>query len=251
MTAPRVLQAWATAAALTLTPFLVLPASAQPSPRVVIGLSGGIQAAATAFSDRFEFDTNVETASADVEYPAASAAIGDVSIGVRLWKRVGAGLSVANATRTGSAQVDARIPHPLFFQQQRSLTGSQAGIRSSETGVHPQLLYTIPAATRLALVLSAGPSVVQLTQDVVTEVTYDETYPFDAVTFRNATTRRRKASATGFNAGVDLRWMFARSIGLGALVRFSRATVDVTADGRTVAIRVGGTQAGVGVRVIF
>ena len=254
MTGSRRLQAWATAAALTLTltPALALRASAQsPTPRVVLGVSGGIQAPAPAFSDRFEFESNVETATVAVEYPGGSAGVGDASVGVRVWKGLGAGVAVSSASRTGSADLDARLPHPLLFQRPRSLTASQSGIRSSELGVHTQLLYTLPVTARIALVLSGGPSVVRLTQDLVTGLTYDDTYPFDEVTFRNAPAQRAVASATGFNAGVDLRWMFTRSFGLGALVRYSRATVDLNADARTVRVRVGGAQAGVGVRVAF
>ncbi len=252
MTGSRLLQAWATAAALTLTPSLALRASAQsPAPRVVVGLSGGIQASAPAFSDRFEFESNVETAAVAVEYPGGSAGAGDASVGVRLWKGLGAGVAVSTAARTGSADLDARLPHPLLFERPRSLTGSQSGIRSSEIGVHTQLLYTLPVTARVALVLSGGPSVVRLTQDLVTGVTYDDTYPFDEVTFRNAPARRAKASATGFNAGADLRWRFTRSVGLGALVRYSRASVDLRADARTVQVRIGGAQAGVGMRVTF
>ena len=252
MTESRLLQTWAMAAALTLIPSLALRASAQSSaPRVVVGLSGGIQASAPAFSDRFEFESNVETATVAVEYPGRSAGVGDGSLGVRLWKGLGLGVAVSTASRTGSADLDARLPHPLLFERPRSLTGSQSGIRSSELGVHTHLLYMLPVTARVALVLSGGPSVVRLTQDLVAGLTYDDTYPFDEVTFRNAPARRAKASATGLNAGVDLRWMFTRSIGLGGLVRYSRATVDLNADARIVQVRAGGAQAAVGMRVTF
>ena len=90
-----------------------------------------------------------------------------------------------------------------------------------------QLLYGIDVNPRLTVTLSGGPSVVRIEQSLVTDVKYDESYPFDEATFRSAGTRRAKASAAGFNAGADVRWMFARSYGLGAVVRYSRATVDL------------------------
>lgn len=228
-------------------------ASAQTAPgRVVGGVSGGVQRSAPAGADRFEFESNVETATVDVVYPATSAVLVDVSLGVRVWKGIGAGLAVSHATRSGSAQVDARVPHPLLFEQPRAVEGSQARINRTETAVHVQLLYAIEATRTVTLVLSGGPSVVHLEQDLVTEVKYDESYPFDVATFTRAAARRAKASAAGFNAGADVRWMFARSIGVGALVRFSRATVDLnTVESRTLPVRAGGVQAGVGMRVVF
>jgi hypothetical protein len=63
---------------------------------------------------------------------------------------------------------------------------------------------------------------------------------------------RKKGDKFGFNAGIDVRWMFTRNIGAGALARFSRATIELNAaEGRTVAVDAGGTHVGVGLRVVF
>ncbi len=248
---PSRLCGWLAAAALILLG-AVTRADAQSEPRFVVGVSGGVQGGAPTVSDHFEFERNVETATVDVRYPTKVQALIDAGIGVRLWKRLGVGVAVANATRSGSAQVDAQIPHPLAFSQLRAIEGRQSGIDTTETDVHVQVLYAVQASPRITLTLSAGPSIVRLEQELVDGVTYDETYPFDVATFRSAQSRRAKASAAGFNAGADLRWMFSRSIGLGGLVRFSRATVDLTtSDNRTLAVRAGGVQGGVGIRVVF
>jgi hypothetical protein len=221
-------------------------------PRFVVGVSGGVQGSAPTVSDHFEFERNVETATVDVKYPTTPQALIDAGIGVRLWKHLGAGVAVSYAMRSGSAEVDAQIPHPLAFGQPRMVEGSQGGIDTAETDVHVQLLYAVQTSPRITLTLSAGPSIVHLEQELLNGVTYDETYPFDVATFRSAQSRRAKASAAGFNAGADLRWMFSRSIGLGGLVRYSRATVDLaTSDNRTLSIRAGGVQGGVGIRIVF
>ena len=235
------LSAWLAAAALIL-PGVATRAEAQSAtPRFVIGVSGGVQGSGSAVSDHFEFERNVETATVDVTYPTKPQTLIDAGIGVRLWKHLGAGVAVANAMRSGSADVDARIPHPLAFGQLRTVEGKQSGIDTTETDVHVQLLYAVQASPAITLTLSAGPSIVHLDQELVSGVTYDETYPFDVATFRSAEARHAKASAAGFNAGADLRWMFSRSIGLGGLVRFSRATVDLTtSDNRTLSVRAGG-----------
>jgi hypothetical protein len=46
--------------------------------------------------------------------------------------------------------------------------------------------------------------------------------------------------------------MFSRSAGVGGLVRYTRADVDLdVAQGRTLALKAGGVQGGVGIRVSF
>jgi hypothetical protein len=240
------------AAAALILPGVATRAEAQSEPRLVIGVSGGVQGAGSAVSDHFEFDRNVETATVDVKYPTKPQTLIDAGIGVRLWKHLGAGVAVSNAMRSGSAEVDARIPHPLQFAQLRTVKGTQSGINTTEIDVHMQLLCAVQASPTVTLTLSAGPSIVHLDQELVNGVTYDETYPFDAATFRSAQSRHAKASAAGFNAGADIRWMFSRSIGFGGLVRFSRANVDLTtSDNRTLSIRAGGVQAGAGIRIVF
>jgi hypothetical protein len=228
---------------------------AQPDPvpaRVVISLSGGMQAAPTTFSDRFEFGRNLENASVEVQYGLQPAILFDGGIGIRLWQNVGAGVAVSHATRDDSADIDARIPHPFFFERLRTVTGSQSGINRTETAAHVQLQYSIATTPSVTLVLSAGPSWLNVAQELVTDVEYDETFPYDEATFRSAPARRSTASAIGFNAGAELRWMFARHVGAGGFARFTRATVDLeTHDSRRIAVRAGGVQAGGGLRIAF
>ncbi|MBE3034162.1 MAG: hypothetical protein IMZ74_13335 [Actinobacteria bacterium] len=115
-----------------------------------------------------------------------------------------------------------------------------------------QVLYFVPASGNLRFVLSAGPSFMNLAQEVVTDVHYSETYPYDTAIFSRATTKQAMGSAVGFNVGADVQWMFGRHIGLGALVRFTRARIDIDiSSGRTFAVDTGGVQAGGGIRIAF
>ena len=97
-----------------------------------------------------------------------------------------------------------------------------------------------------------GPSILHVNQAVVTDVNYSEEYPYDTAAFTGVDSRDVKASATGFNAGADVRWMFSRHVGLGGLVRFTRGTVDLDGpDNRTITVDAGGTHVGAGLRVVF
>ncbi len=118
--------------------------------------------------------------------------------------------------------------------------------------MHVQVQISVPMASRLTLVLSGGPSRLNVEQEIVTDVLYDQEYPFDVATFRSATTRRSKASVTGFNVGGDLRWMFSRNIGVGGMVRYIRGSVDLeTQNDRQISVRAGGLQAAGGIRIGF
>jgi hypothetical protein len=220
--------------------------------RLTISASGGVQAAATDLSEHFSLEKNLETETVDVKYPMKTGAFVDVGAGYRLWKNLGVGVAVSRATDNGSAQVDASIPHPFLFNQPRTLSGKESGIVHAETGVHVQVQYLMPTSSRLHVVLFAGPSWLSVEQEAVTSVTVTESYPYDTAAFGGAVTKLLKTSAPGFHAGVDLAWMFSRSAGIGGLVRYTHADVNLdVAEGRTIGLKAGGVQGGIGIRVGF
>ena len=233
---------------------LAAPASAQyrtPHDRY-IAVNAASQPGSPALSDHFEFERNVETATADVHYPSKAGVGIDAGAGIRLWKRFGAGLSVSYLSSTGSASIDASIPHPFLFEHRRVINGTDDSITRTETGAHAQFLYFVPGRGKLRLVLSGGPSWLRLEQEFVTDVHYSESYPYDTATFTRATATSAKGSAIGFNVGADVRWMFTRQLAVGALVRLTRAQVDIDlATGRTLQVDAGGVQAGGGIRFLF
>jgi hypothetical protein len=95
-----------------------------------------------------------------------------------------------------------------------------------------------------------GPSLFQVDQDVITDVTFDESYPYDEASFRAAGTTSASVSTIGFNVGADVAFFVTRQVGIGATVQFAGATVDVPGLlGSTQAVKVGGGQAGLGLRL--
>jgi hypothetical protein len=229
---------------------IATPVSAQTS-RGYVSINALSQPANPSLSDHFEFQENAETATADVHYPSKMGIGADGGVGIRLWKQFGAGVAVSYVSSSGDAEIEASIPHPFVFGQPRAISGTQGGITRAETGVHLQLLYFVPTSGKLRAVLSGGPSFVSLQQDVVDDVVYTDAYPFDTAVFSRAATTTAKASAVGFNVGADIQWMFTRSVGVGALVRFTRAQVDLDITGRTLGVDTGGVQAGGGIRIGF
>jgi hypothetical protein len=240
--------------AVTLVLSVATSATAQTpwSERVHISVNGAFQATTNDFSDRFEFERYLETGSTDVDYPIQGGVIFDAGAGYRFWKNLAAGVSVSYFTRDDVPSTTTSVPHPFFFNQPREVTGDATGVKRSETAVHVQAMYLIKAGRHLRLVLSGGPSFFNVEQDLVTEVSVTETFPFDTATFASAQKSRKKGSAPAFNVGADVMWMLTRTLGVGGLVRFSRASVDLDATAsRTISVDAGGVYAGGGIRLIF
>jgi hypothetical protein len=229
------------------------PALAQSSPdRGYVGVNGLFQASTREFGDAFTFERELETGSTDVDYRVGSGPAMDAGGGIRLWKRLGVGVSVSSFTRKEAASTTSRFPHPFFFDRFRDVEGDATNVARTETAVHVQVLYVLDPPGPLRIVLSGGPSFVQVEQDIVTEVLITQSFPFDTASFASARTEKAKESATTYNVGADVTWVLHRHIGVGGLVRFSPTSIDLTAPGgRTIAVDAGGLQAGGGLRVIF
>jgi hypothetical protein len=239
-------------AALALTLGTANAAAAQGwHERIWISVNGGAQTAGSGFSDTVELPVYTETASIKTDYPSKAGALADGSVGIRLAGGFGAGVAVSQSSASASASIDASIPHPLYDNQFRSVQGSTS-VSHNELGVHLQLAYMVRVSERVRAVISAGPSWLTVEQTFVSDITYAEQYPYDTATFSAAKTHRASNTATGFNVGGDVAWMFTPRIGVGGIVRYTHATAHETVTaGHTVSVDAGGVQAGGGIRVAF
>jgi hypothetical protein len=227
------------------------PAGAQPLPRFTIAVNAGYQPSSTSFDDSFTFDLNRETASVETDYPVDAGPFFDAGAGYRFWRGLGAGVAFSRFSVDNTVQVEATLPHPLFFQRNRQISGETGGLSREETGVHIQAQYHLPPFGGLFVVLAGGPSVLDIQQSIVTDVNFTEAFPFDTATYVGVDSQRVTGTTTGFNVGADFRWMFARNIGVGGLIRYTHGRVDLTRNGRTVTVDAGGTLVGGGLRLAF
>jgi hypothetical protein len=222
-----------------------------PAPRGVLSVNYGWQASDRTFSDSFTFDQYAESGRAEVDYAVKAGPFFEGGLGVRLWKAIGFGVSFSSYKDTSPATVTAAVPHPFFFSRDREIEGT-VNARREETTINAQIMAFVPAGSRVLIVLSAGPSYMTVRQTLVTDVRWDESYPYDTATFRTADTATPSESVTGFNAGADVVFRFGRSFGVGALVRYTQGKADLSpVEGRTITVDLGGLQAGGGIRLIF
>ena len=226
--------------------------SAQQAARGFVTLNGGYQATSTDFTDNIVFTKFVEEGDLDADYGLGGGPLLDMGGGVRLWRNLAVGVAVSAFGKDDDAGVTARVPHPFFFDRDRQISGSQAGMRREETAVHVQAIWIVPVNGALEVSVFGGPTFFDITQDLVTGVLFTQAYPFDTATFTGTTTGRQSASKVGFNVGADVSVYFFGHIGVGWLARFSRATIDLPSqDGGTVAVETGGFQTGGGLRLRF
>jgi hypothetical protein len=244
---------WRAVCGLAVVVLAASPVGAQTwTERVHVSVNAGVLSGTQDFSDRFEFEQNVETGSTAVDYRVQGGFSFDAGLGYRIWKGLGAGASVSLFSSDNSAATTTSVPHPFFFNQPREVVGDATDIGRSETGVHIQAMYLLDPAGPLRVVLSGGPSFFSITQDVVTSVDIVETFPYDTAEFGSADRQEESGSAVGFNVGADVFWMFNRQFGVGGLFRFSRAAIDLDAPGgRQLAVDAGGVFAGGGLRLVF
>jgi hypothetical protein len=244
--------------ALLVVPAIVFavaaPAAAQDWPaRAIVSVNGGVAPSGRRVSDAFDIRQfgDPETGAATVDYPGKTAPLVDGGVTFHVWRRLGAGLAISYASTRVNAAIDASLPHPFFLNTFRHISGT-TGVSRHETAAHLQASYLLPASAHVLVLLSGGPSIINVSQPVVTEVQYSQAYPYDTATFTGAVTRDGSGTAVGFNAGGDVTWMIGRTIGIGGMARYTRGTATVDAgSGRTLRVHAGGAQIGAGVRFTF
>lgn len=226
-------------------------ASAQ-SERVRISVNAAAQVTSRTLTQSFTVPINVEPASISTSIDQASAPLFDIGGSYRFVTRLAVGVSVSSLSRNVDGTLDAKIPHPFFFNVPRSISGDLSGLQRKETGVHIYAMYFIPVGGKLDIGLFGGPSHFNVKQDLVTDVTYSATYPYDAATFTGAPTETISASANGYNVGADVSWRLSKVLAIGGLIRFTGASTTFSvASGNDVDADLGGLQTGAGIRVLF
>lgn len=132
------------------------------------------------------------------------------------------------------------------------MSGEVQDLKREELAIHVQARGVFPAGTRVQVMVFGGPSFFRVKQGIITDYTYNESYPYDSASFRAATTSTASVSKMGFNGGADLAFFFTRQVGVGGTVQFSGATVQIPGVlGSTREVKVGGGRAGGGLRVRF
>lgn len=237
-------------AALTLLTFGgAAPAVAQSAwtDRGYLHLSGWFQPTSS-FSDAVHPIDFAEASVVETSYKNRSIPGVEAGGGVRVWRNLAIGVTASYFSKKSDGAVSAQVPHPFFFNRLRAVSGDSPALTRDETAAHVQLLWMVPVSRRVQVAIAGGPSWFMVGQDLVTDVTITQTYPYDTATFAGTTATHHTASRLGFNAGADLTWRLRPHVGLGIGVSFSRAAVPLS---DTVTVDAGGPHVGGGLRFRF
>jgi hypothetical protein len=184
----------------------------------------------------------------------------DIDGGVRFGS-FGAGLAVSRYSDNETVFSHLSVPSRFTFGNLATASANtQNPLGHEETALHFEGRY-IANLPRMSVAVFAGPSYIKTRQDLVTDNTYQEidSLTLHTVQITNYDFRTADLHAWGYNVGVDWAYYFSTFLGVGGLVRFSQATVQLpndlqtTADGHAVTqdLKVGGLNFGGGVRVRF
>jgi opacity protein-like surface antigen len=225
-----------------------------PGGRIRLFIDGGGQLTESTFQDKQTFQQYLETGSFEFKQAIPRRPLVDGGFAVHTWRKLYVGGTVSAMNEQSNGALKAEVPNPVLFNRPRTMT---ADVRASryEIAAHIQASWTTRATRNIELTAFGGPSIFFTQQTYVTALTVgleNETYPFDDFLFAGASTDIFDDQILGYNVGADVNWKFARQIGLGGVVRFSRGRKDFTPkDGVPFTVEVGGLHVGAGLRFIF
>jgi hypothetical protein len=212
-------------------------------------VNGMYQAGASSFSDTFTFTQYQEKASVTTSYPLKNTAGFDVAGGARVWRNLAVQLGVSTFSQTSAGTLTGTLPHPFFFNTNRSVSGTVDSLQHQETTVAVQAAWVIPVGRKMLLTLAGGPAFFSVKQSLVQNIASSESYPYDTATFTSATTAQVSASVTGIAVGADIAYYLTRNIGVGGTVNIARGSVALAGPGGNVSMDVGGFRVGGGLRI--
>jgi len=229
------------------------PASAQSwdVDRLRVQLNGAFDVTALSWGQSSGFTEYLETGSLRTDYEADGAVGLDVGLQVRLFGPLGLMASYSAVERDASGSFAFEVPHPLYFDQPRSASGDLSSLAYSEKVVHLGVGYA-GGSSNLDVALFGGVSLFTVETELLEDVDYSQSYPFDSIAVTGTPRSTQKQSPTGFHVGGRIDYRFSRVVGFGVQARFSRATVELAApDGSTTDLDAGGFQVAAGLRLYF
>lgn len=196
-----------------------------------------------------------ETATFDERYPVGGGTVFSVTGGARIWRNLGGGAGFTRVSDTADASLTGSVPHPLFFNSPIQTGTNARGLTRTETAIHFMVLWNVIVTDRIDVMFSGGPSVIKVSQDVVTGITIAQGGGPLEVVARPARTGVLSDSAAGFNVGVQANYRFWETLGAGLFIRYVGGSVDLrfdeTGGDAAVSSGTGGGQVGLALRLYF
>lgn len=226
----------------------------QPTDRVYISINGAFQTAGEDFGETVTFVENAENGTFSTDYDVKSGPAINFSAGALVWRNLAVGVGVTRFSKSTPIQLTASVPHPFFFNRARQVTGDVGGLKREELAVHVQARAMFTPKRSIEAMVFGGPSFFSVKQGIVNDFEITETYPYDSATFSRGVSTTADESKVGFNVGADVGYFFTRQVGVGGTIQWAGTTIEVPGSGAnspSFDVKVGGLQAGAGLRLRF
>ena len=171
-------------------------------------------------------------------------------LGYKLSSTIGLELGVHISSRNINSDFNVSIPHPLRFDSPRTAenTGSY---KLTENAAYLNFILSFPF-NKLSLDLFGGPTYFLTNAQLINQINFSDTYPYQTVNI-SAATETIKKNVFGFNAGASLNFYFASSFGIFLNAQFftGSADFDLSGDLPSLKVSLGGLKAGGGLKILF
>ena len=216
-----------------------------------VSLNGLYQSTPINFTTDAKMDLYQETGDVRTGHRIEPGPVYEVTAGGKVRGHFGMSYALSYRKQTEVGEVTANVPHPFYYNQSRLVAGDTR-LKHQDLALHVAAKWLVPVSDAIQVSLFGGPTFFRVTQDMVSNVEVREAFPYDQAEYAGASVSTEHASRLGFNAGADAAYFFTQSIGVGGLVRYSQASVDMPLpDGSTASVKAGGVQAGAGLRLRF
>ncbi|MGH9336423.1 MAG: hypothetical protein ACRD21_22025, partial [Vicinamibacteria bacterium] len=174
---------------------------------------------------------------------------GGVIVGITRALGVMGSVEIYQSSFDGSFQES--LPHPLYFNELRTVRGDVGGLDYSEKAVHLDAVFT-RAFSSITVDVFAGPTLFFTNTDILNTVATTSSYPFDEATVTGTSNVRLDDNPIGFNGGGALTWRLTEVLGIAFQARYSRATIAIAREGaEEIELDAGGFRVGGGIRIAF
>jgi hypothetical protein len=219
--------------------------------RFSVALNGVRGNDALRFTDTNQFELFKEQARIESVYSDPRPQGYELGVHYRIAGPFAIGATVQRFDNDRSASYRASLPHPFFFDRFRELSGTTSSLSHEEMAVHVDAVVTKTWGP-LTLEGFGGPSWFQTRTEVLVDVLFAETFPYDEVAFQGVEGRTIETRPLGFNVGASATFRVVSFFGVDFGVRYSEARASVPVDeGREINLEAGGLSFGAGLRFLF
>src|SRR5262245_6942615 len=169
----RTTKVWVSAMALSFAAGSEAAAQQVTAPQMYINFSVAAQPNRHDLTSGSTFTVYQEDATLTSTVRVPNGVYYDLSVGRRVWHNLAAGVGFSYFKNSGTGSTVASIPDPVLYNQNRTVTVDSPDLSRKEVGAHIRVSWFVPVNDKIDIALSAGPSFVQVTQDLVVATAAD------------------------------------------------------------------------------